>query len=53
MKKNRLLVVLLIVLVIALIAVLGVIAYKTQEYKASEDFYQSLRTGLVIGGMIA
>ena len=52
MKNNRLLLILLLVLVLALAAVLGVIVFKTQEYKAGEAFYQSLRTGALLGGRI-
>jgi len=50
MKKNRILWIVLMVLIIALAAVLGVIGFKQAEYKASDDFYQSLRTGAMFGG---
>ena len=46
MKKNRTLWIILVLLILALAAVLGVIVFKQAEYKASEDFYQSLRMGL-------
>ena len=52
MKNMRLLLILLAVLVLALVAVLGVLIFKTQEYKAGEAFYQSLRTGALWGGRI-
>ena len=44
-RKGRTLLLLAIVLVIALTAVIGVIAYKEQEYKAGTDYYSSLRAG--------
>ena len=51
MKRNRLLAVILVLLIAALVAVLGVIVFKTQEYKAGEEFYKSLRTtGWMSGG---
>ena len=53
MKKNRVLWIILIVLILALAAVLGVIVFKQAEYKASEAFYQGLRTGALAGGRIA
>lgn len=53
MKRNKWLAVILVLLIAALVAVLGVIVFKTQEYKAGEEFYQSLRTGAWAGGRIA
>lgn len=53
MKKNRTLWIILILLILALAAVLGVIVFKQAEYKASEDFYQSLRMGIKMGGRSA
>lgn len=49
MKKNRILALILVLLVVALAAVAGVIVFKQAEYKASEDFYQSLRTTGALG----
>lgn len=48
MKKNRLgrrWTALLIVMVVLFIAVVGVVMYKEREYKASADYYDSLRLG--------
>ena len=53
MKKNRALWIILIVLILALAGVLGVILFKQAEYKASEAFYEGLRTGARAGGWIA
>lgn len=50
--KNRVLMMILVLLIAALAVVAGVIVFKQGEYKASADFYQSLRTGLLTGGRL-
>ena len=44
-RKTRGMIVLLIVILALFLAVLGVVTYKEQEYKAGADYYDSLRLG--------